>query len=116
MKVKHKAMKSRLASVVAALAASCAALAFAAPATFRAPQVAPQVVALAAPAEKSAPTAKPGLTRLGDVRPLAKAASLTRWTAVEGGLVARLAATSATAQGLRVRLDLGTMPGAMEIR
>jgi hypothetical protein len=113
MKFQQKTMKLGL---FAALAVSCLLPAQAAPGSFRAPDVAAQVVTLEAPVEKSAKPAPPGLVRLGDVRPLAKAASLGQWSAVAGGYVTRLRATSVSAQGLRVRLDLGTMPGAMEIR
>lgn len=116
MKIQQKTMKHRLFSGVAALAASCIALVHAAPASFRAPEIAPKVVSLAAPAEKSAAPAPRGLTRVGDVRPVAKAASLAQWARVDGGYVSRLQASSATARGLRVRLDLGTVPGTMEIR
>lgn len=119
--------------VAAALAAPLAALASApgmpsrvleanaapGPASLRAPWLAPAVtVALARPAEKAAavPDEPGGPIRVGDVRPLAKAAVVTRWNAVAGGFAAKLVATSEGALGLRVRLDMGTMPGAMELR
>ena len=116
MKVKHKTMKTGFLAALAALSLAALVPAQAAPGIFRAPSLPAQVVTLGAPAEKSAEPAPRGLTPLGDVRPLAKAATLSQWSAVAGGFVARLQATSVSAQGLRVRLDLGTMPGAMEIR
>ena len=88
-------------------------------ASLRAPWLAPAVkVTLARPAEKAAaaPVEAGGPLRVGDVRPLAKAADVARWSAVPGGFVAKLVATSEGALGLRVRLDMGTMPGAMELR
>jgi hypothetical protein len=90
-----------------------------APVGLRAPWLAPDVtVVLQRPAEKSAvpPVNAGGRLPVGEVRPLAKAAEVTRWNAVPGGFVAELSATSEGALGLRVRLDLGTMPGAMQLR
>ena len=96
-----------------------AASAFAAPLGFRAPSMAAESVTLPAPkASDAAAVASDvrGPQKIGDLRPLAKAASLARWEAVDGGFVARIRAESAGAEGLRVRLDLGTVPGAMEVR
>jgi hypothetical protein len=50
------------------------------------------------------------------VRALPKAARIEQWTPVEGGFVTKLRATSEDAQGLRVKLALGAVPGALEIR
>jgi hypothetical protein len=95
-----------------------AASAFAAPTGFRAPAQSFQSVTLPAPktAEIAPASSTGGRLKVGDVRALPKAVSLTRWEPVEGGFVARIRAESAGAQGLRVRLDLGTVPGAMEMR
>ena len=102
---------------VTALAVTVAGDAAAASVTFRAPGMTPEIVALGAPkAMATAPSAPlGGRLYVGDVRPLEKSVSLARWEAVEGGFVARLRAQSATAQGLRVRLDLGAMPGSVEV-
>jgi hypothetical protein len=116
MKFQQKTIRSGLRATLSALAAALLLPAHAAPDAFRAPHVEPQVVELAAPVEKSTAPAPRGLSRVGDVRPLPKAAALSRWHAVEGGYAARLQATSRGAQGLRVRLELGPVPGAMEIR
>jgi lysyl endopeptidase len=111
-------MKIKLFPVLAAALAVHAGAAFAAASGFRAPALAPQVVALPAPLEKAAEPARDsgGKLKVGEVRALAKAAPVARWAGVEGGYVARVRAVSPTAQGLRVRLDLGAMPGAMELR
>ena len=50
------------------------------------------------------------------MREFGKAASVGAWLPAAGGYVARFSATSAGALGLRVRLDLGAVPGEMEIR
>jgi hypothetical protein len=86
---------------------------------FRAPRIVPmEAVSLPAPAEKAAgaQVEASGLLRVAGVRPLAKAATLPGWTPTAGGFVARFSATSQEAAGLRVRLDLGAVPGTMEIR
>jgi lysyl endopeptidase len=97
-----------------------AALSMAAPvagaASFRAPHRAPEVISLPAPKALRPPGAEGGKMRVGDVRALPKARAVTRWEPVAGGYVARLQAESPGALGLRVRLDLGTMPGAIELR
>jgi lysyl endopeptidase len=49
--------------------------------------------------------------KVGTNQPLAKAASIVKWIAVPGGFVAKIRASSQGAVGLRVRLDLGTVPG-----
>ena len=110
-----------LRAVFSSLAAVAAAAAFPAIASgvFRAPQVAPvEVVALPAPAQKSTGPRvdAAGRLRVGDVRELPKSAAIGTWTKVSGGYVARLRATSQEALGLRVKLALGTVPGAMELR
>jgi hypothetical protein len=87
---------------------------------FRAPRLAPiDVASLAAPVEKAAaaPEEEPGgRLRVATVRALAKAARIEQWTPVEGGFVARLRAASDEAQGLRVKLELGAVPGPLEVR
>lgn len=87
---------------------------------FRAPRVAPiDAVSLAAPAEKAVAAREEepgGRIRVATVRALAKAARLDQWAPVEGGFVAKLRATSGEALGLRVKLDLGALPGPLEIR
>src|SRR5690606_6745548 len=106
------------------LAAALAAVILAAGATahattvFRAPSVpAAALVDLPEPLEKSAPGVDAaGRLRVADVRALEKAAPVSTWHRAAGGFVARLQARSASAQGLRVRLALGTVPGALEVR
>ena len=88
---------------------------------FRAPRLAPvDAVALAAPAPAAKGAAAgeepDGRIRVATVRALAKAARIEQWTPVEGGFVARLRAASEEAQGLRVKLELGAVPGALEVR
>ena len=102
--------------LLAALALSTAAFS---QASFRAPRVmAREAVNLPAPLEKAATddVVPPGILRVGSVRGLAKAARIPTWTPVAGGYVARFTVSSDTALGLRARLDLGAMPGAMELR
>lgn len=86
---------------------------------FRAPRMAAiEAVVLEAPAEKSAAMRieAAGLLRVANVRALPIAAPVIQWTPIAGGFVARLRAASDTAEGLRVKLDLGAMPGTMEVR
>lgn len=54
--------------------------------------------------------------RVASVRTAPTAHRLARWVKVEGGFVARFVARADGAEGLRVRLDLGAMPGMMEVR
>jgi hypothetical protein len=121
---------SRLATIAVVLSLACAGAlaqmparsalpALEMPASFRAPLVAPlNVVSLPAPQQKAlvAPPSKIGPVRVGDVRELPKAVRVAAWTAVAGGYVTRFRATSDQALGLRVRLDLGAVPGSMEVR
>lgn len=109
-------MKATFLSALASLLVAASAIA--APVTFRAPEKGFQSVTLPAPkAAEIAPAARiGGRLKVGDVRALSKAAAFSRWEAVEGGYVARLRAESVGAQGLRVHLELGTVPGAMEVR
>src|SRR5687767_16015526 len=106
--------------VILAFAATLAATsAVAAPVAFRAPQIAPQVLALPAPAKSmvDAPVVQTGgPLHVGDVRALEKSVTLARWEPADNGFVARLRAQSPGAQGLRIRLDLGALPGAVEVR
>ncbi len=86
---------------------------------FRAPKIAPvEVVRLEAPAQKSATATvdASGLLRVGDVRAVPKSAVVAAWTPVAGGYVARVSVVSESAQGIRARLDLGAMPGSMQLR
>jgi hypothetical protein len=105
----------RLLLACAALAASLLTTAHAA---FRAPGIdAPSVAALGPMEKAAAPEVEPsGRLRVGSVRALAKAAALPQWTAFDGGYVTRATASSAGALGLRMRLDLAALPGAMEVR
>ncbi len=106
-------------SLLALLVALGTTLAAASPAEFRAARVpAPTLVELAMPAEKLAAAAEEpsGRLRVGTVRALAKAARLPSWTPVADGFVSRFTAVSEGALGLRVRLDLGAVPGAFEVR
>ena len=115
------AVISAIAATMLGLAAP--ALGLAAPAlrqdAFRAPRMAAiEAVTLDAPGAKAAvPRVEAsGLLRVADVRALPQSAAITQWTPIAGGFVARLHATSDSAEGLRVRLDLGAMPGTMEVR
>jgi lysyl endopeptidase len=108
-------------SICAALALASALLAIPSTAAtvFRAPALAPvATVSLPAPAEKSvgATVDASGRLRVGFERTLDKALAVPVWRAVAGGFAARIEATSAEAQGLRVKLALGTVPGTMEAR
>lgn len=116
MKFQQKTSMTRTLSALAPLLFAASALA--APATFRAPSSPFQVVTLPAPkaAELAPAPAAGGPLKVGDVRALPRAVALARWEAVDGGFVARVRAESTGAQGLRVRLELGTVPGAMEAR
>ena len=78
---------------------------------------APEIVRLAAPAKASMPTVEAsGLLRVGDVRALSKSQALPAWQPAVGGFVTRFRVTSTGALGLRVRLDLGAVPGEMMLR
>ena len=88
---------------------------------FVAPGVAAQQVAslppLVAPKRAADGVDAVGRMRVGEVRAIEKSATPPlQWTPVRGGYVARLQARSADAHGLRLRLDLGAVPGAMEAR
>ena len=110
-------IRTLLAVFAAALAAS--ALPASATEAFLVPRIAAQeVVHLDAPAGKSAvPTVTgSGLLRIGDVRALPKSQEIPGWTPAAGGYVTRFRVTSDDAVGLRVRLDLGVVPGAMSMR
>ena len=100
-------------------AASLLASSFANAQSFRAPTLRASLdVALGPTQEKStgATLDDHGRLRIGFTRALAKSAGLTSWTVVDGGYVTHVRASSPDARGLRVRLDLGTVPGAMEVR
>lgn len=110
-------IRSLLAVFAAALAAAC--VPTSALAAFLTPRIAaPEVVHLDLPAQKSAvPTVTAsGLLRIGDVRALPKSQEIPAWTPAAGGYVTRFRVTSDAAVGLRVRLDLGVVPGAMSLR
>jgi len=85
---------------------------------FRAPSLpAANLVALAA-LEKNASAAKPasGRLQIGSVRALDKAARVEQWQPVAGGYVAKLRVSAQGAEGLRVKLALGAVPGAIDVR
>lgn len=88
--------------------------------TFRAPSLpSTQSVSLEAPLQKSAgPRAQDvnGPLRVADVRGLPKAAAIEQWVAIPGGFVAHFDASSALAEGLRVRLDLAALTDSIEVR
>ena len=91
-----------------------------APATFRAPKLAPvDAVNLQFLEQKAAAVSEEqpgGRIRVATVRALPKAAAVDAWTPVAGGFVSKLRAASDGALGLRVKLELGTVPGAIEAR
>ena len=91
-----------------------------APVNFRAPKLAPvDAVTLQSPVEKAAAVSEDepgGRIRIATVRPLQKAARIDAWTPVAGGFVSKLRAASDGALGLRVKLELGTVPGAIDVR
>ena len=109
-------------SLLAACAATlglAGALAAHAGAAFHAPVLRPSVtISLPAPADKrtGASVADDGRLQVGFVRPLDKAVPLLQWNAADGGYVARFDATSPQAEGIRVKLELGTVPGPLEVR
>jgi lysyl endopeptidase len=109
--------------IIRSLAVLAAALLAATPAlsqeAFRAPRMAaPEAAHLTAPLEKAATATvdASGLLRVGGVRDMPKAARVEGWTPIAGGFVARFTVTSETAQGIRAKLDLGAMPGVMQLR
>ncbi len=90
-----------------------------APTLFRAPQLGTVSIAALAPlAQKDMQDANvPGKPmRIGTVRDLAKSARIEQWTPVDGGYAIRLSASSEGALGLRVKLELGALPGPIEAR
>lgn len=108
-------IRSLLAACAAALGLAAAMAAHAD--AFRAPGLPSSTsISLPPPAEKSASIADDGRLQIGFVRPLDKAVPLVQWNAADGGYVARFDATSPQAQGIRVKLELGTVPGALEVR
>src|SRR4051812_39891956 len=107
-----------LAACLAAAAVLAAPCAFAAD-RFHAPALSASVhVTLEAPREKrsGATLAPDGRLQIGFVRSLDKSVAIPQWNAVDGGFVARIDATSPQAEGIRVKLDLGAVPGAFEVR
>ena len=85
--------------------------------TFRAPMLKPiDVASLPAPLEKLTGVDARGRMIVGPVRALPKATRADAWTPVAGGFVSRLHVASAEAEGLRVKLELGPVPGAIEAR
>src|SRR5207302_11489283 len=84
---------------------------------FRAPGLEPtQLVAFGPLLEKrdAASDEDSGRVRIGSVRELDKAARVDTWQPIPGGYVARLHVSSQGAAGLRVKLSLGPVPGAIE--
>ena len=118
MKYQQKTMVRGLLAGFAAGFLGLAAPALARDAFLASGMAAVDAVSLEAPAEKNAAPRvdAAGRLRVGSVRALAKSEAVTAWTPIAGGFVARLRASSADAEGLRVRLDLGAMPGVMEAR
>jgi lysyl endopeptidase len=109
-------LRALLAAILAGLLGSAPAFA---QDRFRAPRIAAlDAVSLEAPAAKSAAARVDGAGRLrvADVRALPKVAQIPAWTPAAGGFVARFRAASDGAEGLRVRLDLGALPGLLEVR
>ena len=93
----------------------------ASPITWRAPgRAAIDLVTLAAPSsEKIAAGAVnlPGQPlKIATNQALDNAIAIPAWSAAPGGFVARIRVTSAQAAGLRTRLELGTVPGSIELR
>ena len=91
-----------------------------APVAFRAAALVPIDIVSLAPLQEKALAATEGQPggrlRVGTVRALAKAARVDAWKPAAGGHAVKLRASSEQALGLRVRLDLGTLPGAIEAR
>lgn len=91
-----------------------------APVTFRSTQLAAGlVVELSAPLEKAASTSESqpgGRLRVGSARSLAKSARVDQWNAWGDGYVTRVDASSAGAEGLRVKLDVSALTQAVEVR
>jgi len=90
-----------------------------APVTWRAPLLpARDLISLPPlPQQKAAPAQSANAPlQVATGRPLVKAAPIAQWTRVPGGYVARLRVSSEGAEGLRLRIELGTVPGAFELR
>lgn len=86
---------------------------------WRAPLLVPvDVASMPPPLEKSV-TAKSSASgqpmQIGTDRPLEKSAAVPQWQPVTGGYVAKFRASSDGALGIRLRLELGTVPGAFEL-
>ena len=86
---------------------------------WRAPLLAPvDVASMPPPLEKSV-TPKSSAAgqpmQIGTDRPLEKSAAVPQWQPVTGGYVAKFRASSEGALGIRLRLELGTVPGAFEL-
>ncbi|HUP30401.1 MAG TPA: trypsin-like peptidase domain-containing protein [Usitatibacter sp.] len=95
---------------------ACAALAAAFFASAQAATL-PRIVALPSMEASSVSQGESsGRLKVGSVRALAKAAAMPQWTPYGEGFISRASASSAGALGLRVRLDLGVVPGTMEVR
>src|SRR5258708_7072514 len=91
--------------------------ALAARVTFRAPLLKPiDIASLPAPLEKLTGVDAKGREIAGPVRLLPKATRVDAWRRMAGGFVSRLHVASAEAEGLRVKLELGPVPGAIEAR
>lgn len=93
----------------------------AAPVTWRAPgRMAPDLVSLPAPSQEKIAEGSvnvPGRPlKIATNQALDNAIAVPVWSAAAGGFVARFRVTSSQATGIRTRLELGTVPGAIEAR
>jgi hypothetical protein len=98
--------------------AATASAAVEAPTVFRAPGVPAPLIARLGPMMSKAGIEEDarGRLKVGSVRALPKAAAVPEWLRVDGAYLTRFSASSSGAEGLRVRLDFGTLPGAVEVR
>jgi lysyl endopeptidase len=67
-------------------------------------------------AQKADSAMEPGRQRVGVARDLQAPVRLPQWIAVAGGYVTRFRVSSENATGLRVKLDLGSLPDSLEAR
>lgn len=93
----------------------------AAPVTWRAPNRVPiDLVSLPAPSQQklaAGATSAPGQPlKIATHQVLDNAIAIPHWSAAAAGFVATIRVTSAGAAGIRTRLELGTVPGSIEVR
>ena len=88
------------------------------PTTWHAPQLAAHDVVSLGPLQvaKAAPASPRDPIQIGTDRALAQGVPVAQWTRIPGGYVAKVRVASQGALGIRLRLDLGTVPGPFDVR